>query len=127
MSPPLNQRHRILLQQRSVPTGMTAAAAAAASHSAKPLKFQTPRQPSTGSSGRTPLLQRTYVDHLTGETSVTSSFESETAFYTTPAPVQQNTSSTQTMVSMPASCDEIVGRASDMATDVRQLDASRPS
>lgn len=93
---------------------MTAAAAAAASHSAKPLKFQTPRQPSTGSvaaAGRTPLLQRTYVDHLTGETSVTSSLESETAFYTTTAPVvQQNTSSTQTMVSMPTGCDEIVGR-----------------
>lgn len=70
MSPPLNQRHRILLQQRSVPSGMTSAAA---STSNKPSKFQVPRQPEEMTVRQAkPLLHRStgissYVDHLTGD------------------------------------------------------------
>lgn len=81
VSPPLNQRHRILLQQRSVPSGMTSAAA---STSSKPSKFQVPRQPEESIAGglrqqSKPLLHRStgissYVDHLTGD----SRFESVT-------------------------------------------------
>lgn len=134
VSPPLNQRHRILLQHRSVPTGMTAAAAAGCQQSAKPLKFQTPRQPLTAagtepSRTRTPLLARSYVDHLTGgEMLATSSLESETAFYTQPATssstqrheVQQNTSSTQTVPDAAA-----VVAAPNIAEAVGELEAEQ--
>lgn len=64
ISPPLNQRHRILIQQRSVPAGLT---------SSKPVKFQLPRYPEeqTSRHGK-PALHKTAaigsgVDHLTGD------------------------------------------------------------
>lgn len=64
ISPPLNQRHRILIQQRSVPTGLV---------SSKP-KFQLPRYPEEQISRQgKPTLHKTAavgsgdVDHLTGD------------------------------------------------------------
>lgn len=64
ISPSLNQRHRILIQQRSVPAGLA---------SSKPVKFQLPRYPEeqTLRQGK-PTLHKTaavgpYVDHLTGD------------------------------------------------------------
>ncbi|XP_037040450.1 potassium voltage-gated channel protein Shab isoform X3 [Bradysia coprophila] len=82
ISPPLNQRHRILIQQRSVPAGLSCS---------KPVKFQLPRYPEEQVSRQAkPVLHKTAatgVDHLTGDErmeSVTrdSSIESETAFCT---------------------------------------------
>lgn len=139
VSPPLHQRHSILLQHRSVPTGMTQAAAAASQQSAKPLKFQTPRQPLTAAAAataaavdpsrtRTPLLGRSYVDHLTGGEAATSSQESETTFYTQPAAVQQNTSSTQTTGPVAASsAAAAAASATGALTEQRFYAASRPS
>lgn len=65
ISPPLNQRHRILIQQRSVPAGLT---------SSKPIKFQLPRYPEEHicRQGK-PILHKSAavgasgVDHLTGD------------------------------------------------------------
>lgn len=64
VSPPLNQRHRILIQQRSVPAGLV---------SSKPVKFQLPRYPEEQISRQgKPTLHKTAavgsgVDHLTGD------------------------------------------------------------
>lgn len=65
ISPPLNQRHRILIQQRSVPAGLT---------SSKPIKFQLPRYPEEQFSRQgKPILHKSAavgasgVDHLTGD------------------------------------------------------------
>lgn len=59
VSPPLNQRHRILIQQRSVPAGLA---------SSKPIKFQLPRYPEeqTSRQGKPVLNKTAAVDHLTG-------------------------------------------------------------
>ncbi len=70
VSPPLNQRHRILIQQRSVPAGL------ASSSSSKPIKFQLPRYPEEQITrqGKPTLLKTAAVgssasgvDHLTGD------------------------------------------------------------
>lgn len=64
ISPPLNQRHRILIQQRSVPAGLAS--------SSKPVKFQLPRYPEEQISRQgKPTLHKSAavapgVDHLTG-------------------------------------------------------------
>lgn len=64
ISPPLNQRHRILIQQRSVPAGLA---------SSKPVKFQLPRYPEEQALRLSkPALHKTAavvgtVDHLTGD------------------------------------------------------------